>query len=461
MAKLINPFWTAVAPDTDHFKMEITTIGAAESFTFPFADAGTYTDCTINFGDGGGDFTITSYDDADRINEYTDEDTYTITISGTDWGGINFNNALPDLRVDDITQWGINAVSFLNFYGCSNMVITATDIPDLSNLTSFASFVRDCSSVVTIPNIGSWDTSTITIMGGMFSGATSFASVDLSSWDVSNVTSFSAMFLNADAFNHSGIGSWTLRSAGGINMSNMFFGNGLFNQALTWDMSKVTRIDSMFYLSVFNHVSIASWDVSNVTLFSSAFRENTAFAQDLSSWTTTSATSFLSTFWGANNFDSDISGWDFSNVTTAQNMFILNTGFDNGGQPLTNLDFSSCANFISMFNAGIFDQSVSGWTLKGSGTINMINMFKDSSFDQSLATWDVTYVNNYTSFMTNGALSTANYDATLIAWELLDLSDNETVDFGGSTYSDPGAGATAKAAIETDDNWTFIDGGGV
>jgi len=146
-------------------------------------------------------------------------------------------------------------------------------------------------------------------------------------------------------------------------------------------------------------------------------------------------------------------------------MFRDNTAFNNGGVALDWGDVSSCTLFfLTFFSATAFNQSVDGWILKSSGTINMQAMFQSAnSFDQSLASWDVTYVSTLTSFMLNAtaSLSTANYDATLIAWELLDLTDSLTPHFGSSTYSDPGAGATAKAAIETDDSWTFTDGGGV
>ena len=41
-----------------------------------------------------------------------------------------------------------------------------------------------------------------------------------------------------------------------------------------------------------------------------------------------------------------------------------------------------------------------------------------TSFDQSFAGWDISNISDATNFMfLGGTLSTANYDATLIAWE--------------------------------------------
>jgi surface protein len=117
-------------------------------------------------------------------------------------------------------------------------------------------------------NIGSWDTSNVTNMVGMFFGASSF-NQDIGSWDTSNVT----------------------------NMSNMFYfyredcsENDLskpipaFNQDIgSWDTSKVTNMEGMFAGSVFNQ-DISSWDTSNVNSMFQMFLCNQDFNQDLSNW---------------------------------------------------------------------------------------------------------------------------------------------------------------------------------
>jgi hypothetical protein len=62
-----------------------------------------------------------------------------------------------------------------------------------------------------------------------------------------------------------------------------------------------------------------------------------------------------------------------------------------------------------------------------------------------------------TDMFKNATLSTANYDALLIGWDALELSNNVTFHGGNSKYC---SGANARANIIATDNWTFtLDGG--
>jgi len=460
MANLLKRHVSGGGGDIDSFILEITTIGASESFTFPFANTGSYTNCTIDFGDGGGPLSIATWNDANATNIYATADTYTITISADACGGINVANLLPNLRFDDIQQWGTIPFTTWSFFGCSNMIITATDIPDFTNATHI--HFRICSSITTIPNINSWDISTITNLESTFSGCTNFNS-DISSWDVSNVTNFQGTFQDASTFDQD-ISGWTLNSSPITSMIGMFQNTDSCSADISsWNVSTVQNMQNMFLGNTGSMMSnsLNGWNVSSVTSMSGMFRAST-YNSPLSSWVTTSLINVVSMFESANSFNQDISNFNMSSVTNASSMFEANNVFNNGGVALEDWNFSSCANFSLMFwKAKLFNQSVANWVFKSSGTISFFAMFNTADvFDQSLATWDVTYGNNFSTDFVKG-LSTANYDATLIAWELLDLTDGLSVDFGTSTYSDPGAGATAKLAIETDDSWTFTDGGGV
>ena len=70
-----------------------------------------------------------------------------------------------------------------SFYGCTNLLISASDIPNLKNVTDISS---------------------------MFSGARVF-NQDIGNWDVSSVTNMSYMFLEAKAFNQD-IRNWDVSS---------------------------------------------------------------------------------------------------------------------------------------------------------------------------------------------------------------------------------------------------------
>jgi surface protein len=112
------------------------------------------------------------------------------------------------------------------------------------------------------------DTSEITDMSSLFDESdlqdTAF-NQDISSWNVSKVTNMDHMFFYTTAFNQD-ISSWDVSSV--IDMSCMFFGAEAFNQDIsTWVVSKVTNMEGMFFYAEAFNQDISEWDVSNVTSY--------------------------------------------------------------------------------------------------------------------------------------------------------------------------------------------------
>jgi surface protein len=128
---------------------------------------------------------------------------YVLEVSAKEVNGFNriqFNNGGDKDKIIDIKQWGDVAWSTFNavFLGCSNMLTTATDIPNLSNVTNMYFMFRNASSAN--PDTTNWDVSNVTNMSFMFYNASS-ANPDTTNWDVSNVTSMYAMFYFATSAN--------------------------------------------------------------------------------------------------------------------------------------------------------------------------------------------------------------------------------------------------------------------
>ena len=193
----------------------------------------------IDWGDGKTDDNIIG----DITHTYASPGTYTVAISGN-FPQIYFEN-FSDQNYDNkkilsVEQWGTNQWASMRqaFLECTNLVVNATDSPDLSQVTS---------------------------MIAMFFGASAF-NQDLSNWDVSNVNSMRLMFSGASAFNQN-LNSWDVSNVN--SMKQMFSGASAFNQDLgNWDVSGVTDMKDMFKdvtLSTANYDALLlSWSVRSL-----------------------------------------------------------------------------------------------------------------------------------------------------------------------------------------------------
>jgi surface protein len=189
-------------------------------------------------------------------------------------------------------------------------------------------------------NINSWDTSNVTNMNAMFSGASAFNS-PIGSWDTSKVTNMNAMFNGASEFNRP-IDSWDTSNV--TSMSRMFNNASQFNQDIgSWDISNVTNMNSMFNgASEFNK-PIGSWNTSKVTDMSSMFQSASAFNRNINynqsvsptAWNTSSVMYMNYMFYQASSFSEDISGWIVTNVNPKPpNFFRGSSGLTTAQLPL-------------------------------------------------------------------------------------------------------------------------------
>ena len=292
------------------------TVSPNESITIPVGGStGAY---TVDWGDG----TVTSAT-GDASHAYADPGEHQVVISGN-FTRIHLIDVYNAQKLQSIDQWGDIQWESMNsaFWGATNMVYCATDVPDLSGVTDMYAMFAYANSFN--GDISEWDVSGVTDMSAMFAYATSFNS-DLSPWDVSGVTGMHEMFHTARSFN-SDLSPWDV--SGVTDMSSMFSDAASFNGDISpWDVSGVTDMSRMFVRADSFNGDISEWDVSGVTDMSAMFRGADSFNGDISEWDVSGVTDMSAMFLGAFYFNSDISEWDVSGVTDMSEMFLAAFSF--------------------------------------------------------------------------------------------------------------------------------------
>ena len=92
----------------------------------------------------------------------------------------------------------------------------------------------------------------------------------------------------------------------------------LYGQISHWDVSKITSMSRLFYLTFFN-CDISRWDVSKVITMECMFQES-QFDSDISDWNVSNVINMFKMF-AYSKFNYNISKWNVSKVTNMSCMF--------------------------------------------------------------------------------------------------------------------------------------------
>ncbi|CAD7811515.1 hypothetical protein CHRY9390_02369 [Chryseobacterium aquaeductus] len=248
----------------------------------------------------------------------------------------------------EIEQWGNIAWTSMNaaFASCQRMTLTATDSPNLSNVTN---------------------ASLMFYLTNSFLGASS-----MQNWDTSNIENFSFMFAQhhsgiaytqtVPGFNPSELSSWDTSSA--TNLSYMFTGRTYFNQNInSWDVSNVKNISWMFALCSAYNQPLNNWDTSSLQMMNDVFANASSFNQYLNSWNTSSVTNMNRAFAYCTQFNQPLDLWNVSNVTKMKNIFSDATSFN---QSLASWNLASLVTADSAFgdtaiNCENYSKTITGW----------------------------------------------------------------------------------------------------
>jgi len=307
--------------NTNIFIIEVDTTNSGSSNANQFQFTGAEGDYDVVAKQSG--TTVATFNNLSNEETITlpSNGNYILEVTPKETNGFNkirFNNGGDKLKITDIKQWGNIVWSSFNsaFFGCGNMLVTATNTPNLSNVTTMVNMFRNTSSAN--PNTSNWDVSNVENMTFMF-GSASVANPDVSNWDVSNVTNMSFMFYDTNSFNQP-LNNWDVSSVS--NMGAMFRNAEAFNQPLNnWDVSSVTIMGAMFFEASSFNQPLNNWDVSNVTNMSFMFYGTNSFNQPLNNWDVSSVSNMGAMFEDAESFNRDLSSWCVSNITSEPSDF--------------------------------------------------------------------------------------------------------------------------------------------
>ena len=169
-------------------------------------------------------------------------------------------------------------------------------------------------------------------------------------------------------------------------------------------------------------------------------------------------------FWGCTNLTEFTAGSTDTSAVTNMQLVFRQTGVTT--LDLTSFDTSSVTDMYSMFNRCFSLTSVDVSSFDTSSVNNMAYVFELCNALTSvvgLENWDITGLNgtnDLNGFLTNGKMTTAQYDNLLINWEAqASVIPAMTPSFGASKYTGGGAAATAHASLNNTYGWGISDGG--
>ena len=237
---------------------------------------------------------------------------------GSGFPRVRFNDLGEANEIIQLNSWGTGLWDSMDstFRDAINMVVTATDNPQLSNLTSMKSMFHNAS--LANPDTSDWITTNVTDMSAIFRGAGT-ANPDVSNWDTANVTDMRSMFYDA-ASAKPDTSNWNTSKV--TNMLYMFaFTDVATPDTSGWDTGEVTNMSLMFYAAAVANPDTSGWDTANVTQMRQMFHAAAKANPDTSGWDTSKVTDMSYMFIGPNMANPVTSSWDITQVTTMESMF--------------------------------------------------------------------------------------------------------------------------------------------
>ena len=353
---------------------------------------------------------------------------FTIIIDTSKAAGDTFTLPINnDPAQDGIIDWGDSSTSDLSYANrthtyASGGVYTISISGDVLKGFRF----NNGGDKLKIIEVVSWGHMNLTTLNRAFQGCTNL--LDIAATDAPTITTSDASY------------AW-------YNCSSL---RTLDTSA--WDMSSVTTYTSALRNMPALVSGLEGFVTSTATNLQTCFFQ-TSYKGDLSSWDVSGVTTWTETFRNASSFNADMTGW-----VVQGNMFysyLFNSNSTITGIGLDTWDVSNLTAFRA-YNCSNLNPDITSWD---TSALLAVGWQSCSSFNRSMANWDINQVTNFYNFLLGSGISTANYDATLIAWDAQGtMAFSGTVNFGSSKFT--GGGAAEAARLSLISKWGgILDGG--
>lgn len=245
-----------ITPPSPDFIFTIDTtkagISASDSIELPLKNGGTYTNLTVDWGDGSSQ----TLNYANRTHTYATGGIYQITISGDVLKRFRFANGGDKLKMLSVDNWGLFDTGGVNssFYGCANMTTIPPNSPTLSGTVDAGTLYAVCTSLASDVYI---DSSVITSVREMLALNPSFNSGIYIT--APNVTDAVGLLNGCTSFDHPSISNLDVSSWQNFNSCLRFV--NLTQSLASWDITSMT---SAVNFMVSGGMSTAAYDATLV-----------------------------------------------------------------------------------------------------------------------------------------------------------------------------------------------------
>jgi hypothetical protein len=254
--------------------------------------------------------------------------TVDVSIAPTNFQRIIINDGTDKARLMEIKQWGSTAWTSMEnaFRGCSNMTLTATDVPNLVGVTSMWYMFANCSSF-NQPLPEGFNPQNVTTMRSMFENCTIYNQALPNSFNTAKVQVIDQMFAGCRDYNKAFPSSFVTTEV--TRMASVFNNCVNFNQPLTFNTAKATTTGAMFAGCInYNQPLPNSFNTANVTDMGSMFFGCTKYNQPFpSSFSIAKVTFMVNMFGNASAFNQSLAAWGSQlNPTVNLGNFLNNCG---------------------------------------------------------------------------------------------------------------------------------------